>query len=384
VPNQRKLARDFNVSDRFFVESQESDGGHLFLTAAHWTEFTERFWTEPPDSLGDSWPLKDASVPDVGNVFTHMLNHGKTIRIYGEIVGTTTAAANGMKPAAFSDQAYPGGPIFNLGARDRDRANYIVGKANAGGLPDFTYMELPDDHTQGSTPGVPTPESYVADNDEGVGILVDGISHNADLWKSTAIFILEDDPQSSGDHVSAARSFLTVVSPWARRNYVSHHQTSYLSVHTTIFRILGLPPLGREDAAAAPLWDLFTDEPDFTAWDRLPRTYPEDINPPDAFGAALSARMDFRSADRNPQLGRLLELYRSWKLGRMTRRQAEKKLRQAVDPEDNQEALQEAAEEKTAFDRAFKDYNAWLATQGKTCLPDGRVVPLQGEAGGSR
>jgi YVTN family beta-propeller protein len=384
VPNQRKLARDFNVSDRFFLESQESNGGHLFLTAAHWTEFTQRFWAEPPDSLGISWPLRDAAVPDSGNVFTYMLDHGKTIRIYGEIVGTNLPAANGVKPIVFSDVSYPGGPIFNLGARDRDRANYLVAKANNSGLPDFTFISLPDDHTEGSTPGRPTPESHVADNDEGVGILVDGLSHNEELWKTTVIFILEDDPQSSGDHVSAARSFLTVVSPWARRAYVSHHQTSYLSVYATIFRILGLPPLGREAATAAPLWDLFTEEPDFTPWSRLPRTYPEEINPPAAFGAAVSARMDFRSPDRNPGLGRLLDLYRSWKLGRLTRRQAEQKLLEPADPEEYQELLTEAVEEQTAWDSAFKEYNAWLATQGKKCLPDGRVVSIRDEASESR
>jgi len=245
-------------------------------------------------------------------------------------------------------------------------------------------MSLPDDHTEGSTPGKPTPESHVADNDEGVGILVDGISHNEALWRTTAIIILEDDPQSSGDHVSGARSFLTVVSPWARRGYVSHHQTSYLSVHATIFRILGLPPFGREDASAAPLWDLFTDEPDYTPWDHLPRTYPEEFNPPDAFGAAESARMDFRSPDRNPGLGRLLHLYRSWKLGRLTRPRAETKLHKPVDPEDYQELLEDSVEEETAFDAAFKEYNAWLAAQGKQCLPDGRVVPLSGETRNAR
>jgi hypothetical protein len=52
-----------------------------------------------------------------------------------------------------------------------------------------------------------------------------------------------------------------------------------------------------------------------------------------------------------------------------------------VDPEDYQEQLEEAVEEETAFDAAFREYNAWLATQGKHCLPDGRVVPIAGAAG---
>ena len=37
--------------------------------------------------------------------------------------------------------------------RDRDRGNYFVAKANKEGLPDFTFLALPDDHTEGSTPG---------------------------------------------------------------------------------------------------------------------------------------------------------------------------------------------------------------------------------------
>ena len=273
VPNQRKLARDFNVSDRFFLESQESDGGHLFLTAAHWTEFAQRFWTEDPGTLGVSWPLHDAAVPDSGNVFTHMLDHGKTIRHLRRDRRHDPAAANGVKPAAFSDISYPGGPIFNLGARDRDRANYMVAKANASGLPDFTYM---------LAPRRPHRRQHARPADAGEPCRRQRRGRRVSSWtgsrtttrcgETTVIIILEDDPQSSGDHVSEARSFLTVVSPWARRGYVSHHQTSYLSVHATIFRILGLPPLGREDATAAPLWDLFTEEPDYTPWDRLPRT----------------------------------------------------------------------------------------------------------------
>lgn len=378
-PNHRKLARDFNISDRFFIEAQESDSGHLFLTSAHMTEFTQRFFSEPPGSLGITWPLRNPAIPDAGNVFTHLLDHGRTIRIYGEIVGMTVPGREGARPVEFSDPNYPGGPIINYATLDRDRAAYVVNQARQLGLPDFTFMLLPNDHTEGTNPGRPTPESHIADNDEGLGVLIDGLSHNEALWKETAIFVLEDDPQGSDDHVSEARSFLIVASPWARRGYVSHHQTSFLSVHATLFRILGVPPLGREDAAAAPLWDLFTEEPDFTPWTRLPRTHPFEVNPERAFGAALSARMDFRSADRNPELGRLLDLYRSWKMGLMSREQAEQELADPLSPDEYEELVEEAVEESTAFDEAFREYNAWLAARGKKCLLDGRVVPVEGD-----
>lgn len=374
IPNHRKLAREFNISDRFFLEAQESDSGHLFLSSGHFTEFVQRFFSEPSGSLGITWTLRPASIPDQGNLFTHFHDHGKTVKIYGEIVGTTATAGDGTRAATFSDFNYPGGPIIGYGTRDRDRAAYVVAQAQANGLADFTYMLLPDDHTEGTTPGRPTPESHVADNDDGLGILIDGISHIPDLWSKTVIFVLEDDPQGSSDHVSDARSFLIVASPWARRGYVSHHQTSFLSVHATIFRILGVPPIGREIASAAPLWDLFTDTADVTPYTRLPRTYPEEINPPNAFARAASARMDFRSPDRNPDLGRLLGLYRAQRMGLMTRAEAEHELAEPMGAEEYEELTEEAIEETTAWEGALKGYEDWLDGQGLELAPDGRVV----------
>jgi len=72
----------------------------------------------------------------------------------------------------------------------------------------------------------------------------------------------------------------------------------------------------------------------------------------------------------------MLDLYRSWKLGFMTREQAERKLAEPMTGEKYRDLAEDAVEETTAFDRAFKDYNAWLADQGKQCLPDGRIVAL--------
>jgi DNA-binding beta-propeller fold protein YncE len=376
IPNHRKLAREFNLADRFFLEAQESDSGHLFTTAGHLTEFTQRFFSEDAGSLGIAWPLRDPAVPDQGNVFTHLLDHGKTIRIYGEIVGMMVPAADGTMPSRFSDFRYPGGPAINYGTPDRTRAEYVVEQARTNGLADFTYMLLPNDHTEGTTVGKPTPESHVADNDDGVGILIDGISQIEELWKKTAIFVIEDDPQGSGDHVSKARSFLIVASPWARRGYVSHHQTSFLSVHATIFRILGVPPHGRQTASAAPLWDLFTEEPDFTPYTRAPRTYPEEINQPGAFAARASARMDFRSPDRNPDLGRLLGLYREMRMGLKTRDEAERALAEPMGEDDYEDLVEEAVEETTAWEESFALYQTWLAGEGYGFAADGRVVPL--------
>ena len=48
----------------------------------------------------------------------------------------------------------------------------------------------------------------------------------------------------------------------------------------TIENILGIPPLNQFDLAAEPMFDCFTDEPDFTPYSALPSNIPLDrLNP---------------------------------------------------------------------------------------------------------
>ncbi|MEL6349276.1 MAG: hypothetical protein AAFV53_39610 [Myxococcota bacterium] len=91
--NQRALIREFNIADNFYVDTVESDSGHLFLTSTHLTHYTEWLWSDSArGNASISWPLADINLPTVGNFFTHLLNEGKTIQIYGEIVGTFAEA----------------------------------------------------------------------------------------------------------------------------------------------------------------------------------------------------------------------------------------------------------------------------------------------------
>ena len=83
-------------------------------------------------------------------------------------------------------------------------------------MPDFILLRLPNDHTEGTRPGGPTPKSSVADNDLAVGRAVDAISHSP-FWDDTAFFILEDDAQAGADHVDAHRSIALVVSKYSPR-----------------------------------------------------------------------------------------------------------------------------------------------------------------------
>ena len=72
------------------------------------------------------------------------------------------------------------------------------------------------------------------------------------------------------DHVDAQSSVLLVISPWAKRGYVSHRQTTIVSIHRTIYEILGLPALNMFDALANDFSDCFTTTPDFRPYVRVP------------------------------------------------------------------------------------------------------------------
>jgi len=172
-------------------------------------------------------------------------------------------------------------------------------------LPQFVILRLPDDHTAGTSPGMPTPSASIADNDLAVGRVVDAVSHSP-YWDDTAIFILEDDAQDGPDHVDAHRSTMLVVSKYSQGSsshpFVDHHFYTTVSTVRTMEVLLGLPPMNNNDAQApvmAPEFEGSGNQPAFTAdyrnrKDRL--IYQE--NSPRAPGARASARMDFVHADQ--------------------------------------------------------------------------------------
>ena len=119
-------------------------------------------------------------------------------------------------------------------------------------LPALSIMHLPNDHTIGLTPGLPTPQFHVADNDYGLGRLVEAVSHTA-YWKNTAILVIEDDAQDGPDHVDAHRSPALVISAYTRRGALVHEMHNTVSLIRTMELLLGIEPMNQLDAAAIPM-----------------------------------------------------------------------------------------------------------------------------------
>jgi YVTN family beta-propeller protein len=361
TPNQHALARQFAFSDHFYDEVENSDMGHLLLTATHLTEYIQRIWAEARrDDSFQGFQITAPATPESGNFFTHLINHDVDLQIYGEIVGMFAESDRGRVPMDYTDWAYPGGPAVNYTRTDESKARYIIGRIEAGRLAAFTYVLFPNDHTNGTREGTPSPESMVADNDYAVGLLVEALSQS-EFWESTVIFIVEDDPQGCQDHIDSHRVFALVISPWAHREYVSHVNYGFHSVFATIERILGVPPLGRPDASASPMWDMFADRPDPAGYTAIERRIEPMINQGDEPGARESLAMDFRSPDRNPDLGTLLDAYRLWRMGRITREEADRRIAEGIDLSGDVEELEEEAnEEAIAFEASWARYEIWL------------------------
>jgi len=222
--------------------------------------------------------------PEFGTLWEHIAGSGLSVRNYGEGLEVEGAMErDGLDPEGHrlvlnapvpkpvflsTDRAYP---TFNMGIPDQFRYDEFARDFGAliakGPAPALTVIRLPNDHTSKPRPedGYRYRASYVADNDLALGKIVEFLSHSS-IWKDSAIFVIEDDPQGGADHVDAHRSTLLAIGPYFRSGYISHRHASMPSVQKTIYQLLGAGSLNLEDALAADLGDMFTDQPDLTPY----------------------------------------------------------------------------------------------------------------------
>jgi DNA-binding beta-propeller fold protein YncE len=306
TPNHHALAKRWSTSDNFYADSEVSVDGHHWLVGSYpnaWTtsslmaayggEKSFKLDTTAPGRL--LFAQSDSSVHpeeqlEAGTLWHHLQRHGVTFRNFGEgfeLAGVDEGDAIEPTGARFptnmpmpnplfqnTSRQYPG---FNMNIPDQYRANQFIAEIDRlyvkgnGALPQLIFIHLPNDHTAKARPGAgyPAEGSYVADNDLALGRIIDYLSHSQ-WWPKMAVFVTEDDAQSGVDHVDSHRTVLMVASPYARRNYSAHVNTSFPGMLRTAFELLHLPPLNLYDATAASLSDCFTSDADLTPYDVLP------------------------------------------------------------------------------------------------------------------
>jgi len=167
-------------------------------------------------------------------------------------------------------------------------------------MPSFLYISLPQNHTLATTPGAPTPQSMVADNDYAVGLLVESLSRSP-FWANTVVMQTEDDTQVAGDHISSLRDYLQVSSPWAQPG-PNHQVGSMPAALRTIEHLFGVTPISLFDRLAMPMHEAFLPslsmKPNLSPYVAVRPNVPFNLNEPGAVGAELSKTLDFSTYDR--------------------------------------------------------------------------------------
>jgi len=100
-------------------------------------------------------------------------------------------------------------------------------------------------------------ETEIADNDYAVGLLVEKVTHSK-YGKDTLIFVIEDDAQNGPDHVDAHRSLALIAGPYVKQRAVISKRFNTVTLLRTMEEVLGIKPLGLNDALQPPMSELFS------------------------------------------------------------------------------------------------------------------------------
>ncbi|MBL9199576.1 MAG: bifunctional YncE family protein/alkaline phosphatase family protein [Opitutaceae bacterium] len=332
TPNHHRLADQFVLLDNFYASGGNSGDGHQWITQASETSYA--MW---PGWAGRSYPF-DGTDPVAyasgGFMWDYALRAKRTVQVFGEFAPRITNARgdptrpqlleqwrageafegrwNTKSPIPPLDSVLVRGfPGYSTNIPDVVRARLFLAELKkweaANKMPNLVFLQLPSDHTNGTTPGGHTPKAMVADNDLALGQVVEGLTRSP-FWKKMAIFVVEDDAQNGVDHVDGHRTVALAISPYVRRGHVDSTFYAHPSISKTIELILGLPTMSLFDLIANDMRASFHSAADFTPYTAVvPAQSLDEVNPratvlngPARRDAEDSARMRFDVPDAAP------------------------------------------------------------------------------------
>jgi YVTN family beta-propeller protein len=309
TPNQHALAKQFGLYDNVYDIGTNSSEGHNWLMQGDNPEYSEsdageyqRTYDTEEDVLGHQrsgflWTAVESAGATARNYGEFEYMEGKPSGTWQDYYCATKSVMSGGDPAQLTAPGLKGdygsaipslnaiadplSPPYDLSIPDIYRYEIWKQDFEQNGPADFNMIWLSSDHTGGPADA----EAGVADNDLATGDIVDTISHSP-YWKDSAIFVLEDDSQDGADHVDGHRAPVQVISPWAQHGRVINTYYSQISAVRTIEQILGAQPLNEKVAAATPMYDAFTNKPDYAPFNAVPNQIPltEAITTPPACG----------------------------------------------------------------------------------------------------
>jgi phospholipase C len=311
-PNHHKLAREFVLFDNFYVNGDVSADGHNWSTSAIANDYVVKLW---PNSYAgrrrhyDYEGGEPAALPPAGYLWTNAAARGISMRNYGYwATNLPRATDDGVQIGAVRDPVLA--KVTNMKYRSFDLDYPDVKRAQTflddladfektSAMPALMFMRLGNDHTSGTAPGKIAPLSSFADNDYALGMIVEGLSKSK-FWRSTAIFVLEDDAQNGPDHIDSHRSPAYIISAYTHTGTIDSSMYNTTSMLRTMELILHLRPLTHFDAAARPMLQCFSKDASAAAYQaEKPRIPLDERNPQNSPTASRSARLDFTEADLN-------------------------------------------------------------------------------------
>ena len=308
-PNHHALVEQFVLLDNYYGPGDQSALGHRWCLQAYPSDWVHKYGNarnnQNPMLLGPT----DA-------IYDHAKARGLTVRAYGERGANAITPANATWTDIYNDWKngtskvtidaraiivglrdvyHPKYPAAESRVPDQYRADIFLKEfaefEKNGNLPNLVLILLYDDHTEGTSPGFPTPRAAVADNDLALGRIVDAVSHSR-YWKESAIFVTEDDSQDGLDHVDGHRTVGFAISPWVKHGVVNSDFFTIINMYRTMEQILGLAPMNQFDLAAEPMFSVFTPRPDFTPYTvRANQIRLDEMNPPLASLTGLQLEM---------------------------------------------------------------------------------------------
>ena len=348
TPNAQALAKRFGDLDDFYDEGTLSADGHNWIVQAEANDYVEKefgaFYRSYPSQGGDAlayqrdgflWNAAEKAGLSVQN-FGEYIHNPFTLPATGQngvsldwdqwyaesqwLEGKRSGAEPIPDPcqytrvqadiASLQAISYPCFPNFQLAIPDQYRVDQWLPvfkqEEQSGHMPNLSFMWLMTDHTgdtgvvapTGTSPSSlePDPVAQVADNDLAVGRVVDAISQSR-FWKSTAIFVVEDDTQNGVDHVDGHRGPAFVISPYSAPGVDDQYYTQ-INMVKTIEQILGIHPMNQEDLAAEAMYAAFTGHPNFAPYDVQPNLIPLALGAPNYPSTLTSAPASATRAER--------------------------------------------------------------------------------------
>src|SRR3954470_15366350 len=341
TPNTHALVRRFPLLDHVYANSEASIDGHYWTAAGAVSDYVTKNWPQNYSGRGRPYDFGayEVSAPPKGYIFQRALAEHIPFFNYGEALAglspfpdkdrTAQETATNAQVLSRSDVQLNGGcydadiAIFNpvgvsnvdvydssvpAGAPPTSHSRFTCFAARfqsqllTNSVPPLNYMSLPLDHTQGVAPGKRTPDADVADNDWGLGQIVQEISHSR-IWGSSLILVMEDDSQDGADHVDAHRIPALVISPYTKKGAVVHDRYDQLSFLRTTEKVIGVKPLNLAEHLSVPLYDAMTPTPRNAApFNAIrPKVSVTATNPNTAANRRASRGLPLNALDQVPQ-----------------------------------------------------------------------------------